>query len=95
MFVKTAVWNIQKFHPTYQSGGPGKTDSRNKGFAKSVGKIFRFPSFNPVFKSTKIRYLFGTIMNAPDNWTKIGYTFGPWNIDLTRGLENWKSSHRL
>ena len=71
------MWNIRKSHPTYQSGGLGKTDSRNKGFAKSVGKNFRFPSFKPVFKNAKNRYVFGTIRkNAPNNWTKIGYTFG-------------------
>ena len=72
------MWNIRKFHRTYRSWGLGKTDSRNKGFAESVGKSFRFPSFNPVFKNTKISYVFGTIRkNAPNNWNKIGYTFGP------------------
>lgn len=44
---------------------------------KSAGAIPRFLFFNPVFKSTKISEVFVSFKeNVPDNWTKIGYTFG-------------------
>ena len=42
------------------------------------GQFSVFHFFNPVFKNTKTRKIFITIRkSAPDNWTKIGYTFGP------------------
>ena len=67
MFEKTTVRKIPKVLPIYWSRSLCKTDL-----------IHRFPFFNPVFKSTKIRFLFVTIRkNVPDNWTKIGYTFRP------------------
>ena len=46
---------------------------------QSLQKQFSgFPFFNPVFKNAKIRYVFVTISkNVLDNWTKIGYSFGP------------------
>ena len=78
MFEKTAVRKIPKVLPIYWSRSLCKTDSRYVSFATSTGSIHRFPFFNPVFKSTKIRFLFVTIRkNVPDNWTKIGYTFRP------------------
>ena len=71
------MWNIRKFNPTYRSGGLGKTDSTNKGFAKSVGKIFRFPSFNPVLKTLKL----GTFLELSGKMLQITgpryWTFGP------------------
>ena len=76
-FAKTTMWKIPKFHPTYWSKNLCKADSRNVCFAKSAGTIYRFPFFNPAFKNTKIRYVFVTIRkNVPNNWAKIGYTFG-------------------
>ena len=69
---------MPKFHPTYRSESLCNAKSRNVCFAKFAGTIFRFPFFTPVFKNTKIRYVFVTIKkNIPDNWTKIGYAFGP------------------
>ena len=56
---------MPKFHPTYRSESLCKADSRNVCFAKSAGKIFRFPFFNPSIRE-----------NVPDNWIKIGYSFG-------------------
>ena len=69
---------MPKFHPTYWSESVCKAESRHECFAKSAGTIFRFPFFNPVFKNTKIWYVFLTTrMNIPDNWTMMAYTFGP------------------
>ena len=56
---------MPKFHPTYRSESLGKADSRNVCFAKSAGTIFWLPFFNPSIRK-----------NVPDNWTKIGYSFG-------------------
>ena len=69
---------MPKFHRTYWSESLCKADSRNVCLAKYAGTIFRLPFFNRVFKNTKIRKVFVTIRkNVPDNWTKVGYTFGP------------------
>ena len=76
-FVKTTVWKIPKFHPTYRNESLCKVVSRHVYFAKSARTIFRYPFFNPVLKNTKMWQVFVTISkNIPDNWTKIGYTFG-------------------
>ena len=78
MFEKTTVRKIPKVLPIYWSRSLCKTDSTYVSFATSTSSIHRFPFFNPVFKNTKIRYVFLTIRrNVPDNWTKIGYTFRP------------------
>ena len=69
---------MPKLHPAYQSKNLSKANSRNVCFEKSAGKIFGFPFFHLVVKNTKIRYVFVNIKNnVPDNWTKIGYNFGP------------------
>ena len=90
------MWNIRKFHLIYRGRDLSKTNSRNKGFTESVGKIFRFPSFNPVFKNTKIRYVFGTIReNAPNNWNKIGHTFAPLKYRPNKGSGKLKMKPKI